>query len=935
MSQVGQIHELHPLPIPQAPYLDGPILLRDGHPAYLRQAQPEDQEKVEALIDRCSAVSQALHFFRDLERDSASIARKLISPGNEVPGISLVVTIGSGPTSRVVGIGSSFQRENQKSAEVAFLVEDAYQGKGIGTLLVERLAMAAAEAGLNYLEAYVMPDNRQMLDVFRDSGFQVERELAEGSWYIRLPLVTTEAGIARMEERDRLSTRASLYPFFHPRAVAVIGASRNPKSIGYQVLANLIQSGFQGPVYPVNPNADYVMSIPTYKSVKDIPRQVDLAVVVVPQPLVLDVVDECAEKGVRALVVLSAGFAEVGEQGRELQDELVRRVRGAGMRMIGPNCLGLLHTHEAVQLDCTFSPTRALPGRVAMSSQSGALGLAILNYARDLGVGLSSFVSVGNKADVSGNDLLQWWEEDPNTDVILLYLESFGNPRRFARLARRIGRKKPIVAVKGGRTEAGQRAAGSHTAALAASDAGTEALFRQAGVIRTRTLEEMFDVAAVLSNQPVPPGNRVAILTNAGGPGILCADACESEGLVLPELSEETQARLREFLPAAAGVGNPVDMVASASADNYRRSLQILLEDENIDTVIVIFIPTGGPDADAVAQAIQEGRQAANQPHKTVAAVFMGGQLTADSPLRTGPEVIPAFRFPESAAIAIARAVEYAAWRSTPLGLIPDHPDIDIQAGRRICRQALQERGEGWLTPDEVSALLRAFGLPVPESRVATTVEEAVAAAEAIGYPVVVKLVSKTLVHKTEWNGVHLNIHDADGVRKAFEAIQETLRQHDRLHEMDGVLIQPMIGEGTEVFVGVTQDPMFGPLVAFGLGGVNVEVLGDVTFRITPLTDRDAREMVRSIRGYKLLEGYREMPASDVAAAEDILLRISRLVEEVQEIAEIDLNPVRLYEPGKGAVILDARVLVRHDPQAPKHFSRQAAQYAADQPSVE
>lgn len=357
MRQDGQFHELHPLPIPQAPYLDGPILLRDGHPAYIRQARPEDREQVAALIDRCSAVAQALHFLQDTERDSATIAEKLVAPGNESPGFSLVITVGSGKAKRLVGIGSSFQQEGQNSAQVAFLVEDAYQGKGIGTLLVERLAMAAAESGLDYLEAYVMPDNRQMLDVFRDSGFQVERELGEGSWYIRLPLVTTEAGIARMEERDRLATRASLYPFFHPRAVAVIGASRNPNSIGHQVLANLIQSGYEGPVYPVNPNAEFVMSIPTYPSVKDIPRQIDLAVVVVPQPFVLDVVDQCAEKGVRALVVLSAGFAEVGDEGIAIQEELVRKVRGAGMRLIGPNCLGLLHTHEAVQLDCTFSPT--------------------------------------------------------------------------------------------------------------------------------------------------------------------------------------------------------------------------------------------------------------------------------------------------------------------------------------------------------------------------------------------------------------------------------------------------------------------------------------------------------------------------------------------------------------------------------------------------
>lgn len=914
MSENGHSRELHPLPIPQAPYLDGPVLLRDGHPAYLRQARPDDLPRIEALIERCSQVTQALRFFQGGASDTASLARKLYSPMDDASGLTLVVTVGTGETTRLVGIGSSFRNSDGETAEVAFLVEDAFQGKGIGTLLVERLAMEAAEAGLHALEAYVLPDNRQMLDVFRDSGFQIERQLEGGVWHIRLPLVVTEEGIARMEERDRLATRASLYPFFHPRSVAVIGASRDPDSIGHQVLANLIHSRYEGPVYPVNPNAEFVMSIPAYPTVTAIPGPVDLAVVVVPSKHVLSVVDQCAEKGVRALVVLSAGFAEIGERGRQLQEELVQKVRGAGMRMIGPNCLGLLHTHEAVQLDCTFSPTRALPGRVAMSSQSGALGLAILNFAKELGIGLSSFVSVGNKADVSGNDLLQWWEDDPKTDVILLYLESFGNPRRFARLARRISRKKPIIAVKSGRTEAGRRAAGSHTAALAASDTATEALFRQAGVIRTRTLEEMFDTAAILSHQPVPRGNRVAILTNAGGPGILCADACEAEGLVLPTLSERTKERLREFLPAAASVENPVDMVASASAENYRRSLQILLEDENVDSVIVIFIPTTtATDEVAVGKAVQEGRRAANQPEKCVVACFMSMQ-GAVSALRSGDEVIPSYRFPESAAMAVARAVQYGEWRRTPLGVIPAHPDIDIRRGRQICRRALEERGEGWLTPEEVEQLLAAFGLPQPTARIATTVDEAVAAADAIGYPVAVKLMSKTIVHKTEWNGVHLNVPDADGVRAAFEAMRRTLEERGRLDEMDGVLVQPMIGKGTEVFVGVTQDPMFGPLVAFGLGGTNVEILGDVTFRITPLTDRDAREMVRSIRGYRLLEGYRDVPPADVAAVEDILLRVARMADEIPEIAEIDLNPVRLFEPGHGGMILDARVLVKPEP---------------------
>ncbi len=896
------------MPIPQAPYLDGPVLLRDGRPAYLRRARPEDLPAVQALLSRCSPNARALRFLGGVSPSDPEVARELIDPGPG--GLSLVVTVGSGEQTRLVAVGSSSPYPDKGTAEVAFLVEDAFHGRGIGTLLLERLAMAAEEAGLSALEAYVAPDNDKMLQVLADSGFTIERELEDGGWHIRLALKPTRTAVERMEERDRLATRASLLPFFHPRSVAVIGASRDPQSIGYRILENLITFRFQGPVFPVNPKADVIASIPAYPSVRAIPREVDLAIVTVPQRFVLDVVDDCAAKGVRALVVITAGFAETGPEGRALQDELVRRVRGAGMRLIGPNCLGILHTNDAVRLHATFAPSQPLAGRVAMSSQSGALGLAILEYSRTLGVGLSAFISLGNKADVSGNDLLQWWEEDPQTDVILLYLESFGNPRRFARLARRVAHKKPIIAVKGGRTSAGRRAAGSHTAALAASDVAVEALFRQTGVIRTRTLEEMFDVAALLANQPLPPGRRVAILTNGGGPGILCADACEANGLELPPLSEATQARLREFLPPMASVVNPVDMVASASAENYGRALTALLQDEGVDAVVVLFVDTGAADVNEVAAAVRAGRQAAGTPHKPVLACFMGVAGT-ESPLSSPEEVIPSYRFPESAAIALAHAARYAEWRQAPLGVIPDHPDLRIEEGRRICQRALAQRGDGWLLPDEVEALLRAFGLPVPASRFARTADEAVAAAEAIGYPVVVKLASRTLVHKTEWKGVHLNLGHAEAVRQAYAAIQAELARHGRQDEMEGVLVQPMIREGTEVFVGVTEDPMFGPLMAFGLGGVSVELLGDVVFRITPLTDRDAREMVRSIRGYRLLEGYRDKPPADVAAVEDILLRLSRLVEEVPEVAEIDFNPVRLFRPGEGALILDARISVR------------------------
>ncbi|HLT57942.1 MAG: GNAT family N-acetyltransferase [Limnochordales bacterium] len=896
-----------PLPIPQAPYLDGPVLLRDGRPAYLRRATPEDLPAVQELLARSSDTARFFRFFHGVAPGDPDAARRLIAPGNEHGGLSLVVTVGPRHAEQLVAVGSYSHTHRPDVAEVAFLVEDAYQGRGIGTLLLERLAMAALEQGLTALEAFVMGENTDMLSVFEASGFTFERGPSPDGWYIQLPLAPTEASVQRMEARDRIATRASLYPFFHPRSVAVIGASRDPASIGYQVLANLILSHYQGPVYPVNPNAPYVMSVPAYPTVLDIPGPVDLAVVAVPQRAVLTVAEQCAQKGVRAMIVLTAGFAETGPAGAELQRQLVDLVRGSGMRMIGPNCLGLIHCHPEVQMNASFASAPARPGSLAMSSQSGALGQAVLEYAHELGIGLSAFVSIGNKADVSSNDLLQWWEEDDQTSAILLYLESFGNPRRFARLARRVSRRKPIVAVKSGRTAAGRRAAGSHTAALASDDAVVDALFQQSGVIRTRTLSEMFDVAALLAHQPLPRGNRVAILTNAGGPAILGADTCEAEGLVVPPLPAAVQAELRALLPPEASVANPVDMIAGATGEDYRRCLEVLLRSDACDAVIAICIPTRTAAVEEVAAGIAAARAAA--PDKPVLTCLMTAQPLPKPAGFQSLGLQPVYRFPEPAAMALARVVRYAAWRETPLGTIPALPDVDAAAGRAVCRQA-RRRGSGWLLPEEVDQVLAAFGLPRPAARVAFDEDEAAAAAAALGYPVAVKLASATLVHKTEWQGVHLHVADEAGVRRAVRAMRAALEQQDMLGHMAGVLVQKMAPEGVDTFAGVTQEPTFGPVIAFGLGGTAVEVLGDVVFRITPLTDRDAHEMVRSIRGFPLLAGFRGQPPADVDAAADVLLRLSRMVEDIPEIVAVDLNPVRLLETGAGALVLDARIRV-------------------------
>jgi acyl-CoA synthetase (NDP forming) len=572
--------------------------------------------------------------------------------------------------------------------------------------------------------------------------------------------------------------------------------------------------------------------------------------------------------------------------------------------MVGPNCMGIVNTSQDVRLNGTFAPVYPPEGRVALSSQSGALGLALLEYASRLNLGISTFVSVGNKADVSGNDLIQYWKEDPRTDVILLYLESFGNPARFSRIARRVAKKKPIVAVKSGRSPAGARAASSHTGALAETDSVVDALFRQAGVIRTNTLEEMFDVASLLANQPVPKGRRVAILTNAGGPGILAADVCEAQGLTLAPLAPATRTALRALLPPAASVANPIDMLATADPSSYRKALKLLLDDSTVDAVQVIFIPPIATDADDVAEAI---RDAAAGSAKTVLSTFMSAK---GAPAVLAP--IPAYPFPESAALALARAASYGQWRSQPEEEAPALPGIDAAAGRAVVAGALA-RGGGWLDPIEAQTLLQAFGLSVAATKVARDEDSAAATADAIGYPVVVKALGPAILHKTEVGGVRVGLTSAAAVREAFRDLSKRLGK-----AMTGVLLQPMVAGGAEVIVGVNQDPTFGPLIAYGSGGTLVELVADVAFRLHPVSPRDVASMLDEVRGTALLRGFRGSPPLDEAALKDVLLRVSALVEALPEIHEMDLNPVKVLP--KGTSILDARIRV--EPRAHPPASR-------------
>jgi acetate---CoA ligase (ADP-forming) len=906
---------VRPLYVP-LPYQDtadsGRLILRDGSTALVRVAHREDRAALRAFFRQLPSEARWRRFF-SLALPSDELLDSLCDGSDPEKNLTLFALRRIGPDEHIVATGS-YQRVDDQTAEIAFAVDDAFRGKGLGTLLLERLAVLAARHGFTRFWAVSQADNMAMSEVFRESGFQVKERPEGGYVEFELSVTPTEASVARSELRDRIATAASLRPFFRPASVAVVGVSRKPLNLGRRVFRALIEGKFQGPVYPINPRTAEIDGQRAYASVAELPEPVDLAVIAVPQGSVLATIDDCARRGVRAVVVITAGFAEVGAAGRQLQKQLLDRVRDYGMRMIGPNCMGLLNTDRRVRLNASFSPVFPPHGPVAMSSQSGALGLAILAAARRLNLGLSTFVSVGNKADVSSNDLLQYWEDDPETEVILLYLESFGNPRRFARLARRVSRRKPIVAVKAGRTTAGSRAAGSHTAALAASDVSVEALFHHTGVVRAETLEEMFDLAAALGSQPLPPGRRVAIVTNAGGPGILCADACEASGLKVPELAGPTRTRLAGFLPAAAGLGNPVDMIASASPEHYTGTIEVVLSAAEIDAVIVIYIPLGLAETATMARAVLDGvarGRAGGGAGKPVLACLMAEEEGIETQLVQENERIPTYAFPEAAARALSKAAAYHDWRSQPLGMIPDYEDMNLGAAREICAKALALRGPGWLATEETRALLTCAHLPVAPGGVARTADEAVQLARELPRPVAVKLASHELVHKTEIGGIRLNLRDVQAVRQAFDEIRDQLARRNQLGAMEGVLVQPMISGGVEVMVGVTEDPMFGPLIAFGLGGIHVEILGDVCFRVTPLTDREAQEMVRSIRGYRLLEGYRGHAPADIQAIEEILLRVSRLVEEIPEISELDLNPIFALAPGQGCSIVDARVRIR------------------------
>ena len=878
------------------------VILRDGSTLRLRAPARGDAGALVAFFGGLSERSRYLRFHGSRRVDAALVEPYLdLDWGDRGALIGLLA--GEAGEQRIVTLAEYARLRDPATAEVAFTVADDLQGRGAATRLLEQLALRAADVGIERFVAEVLPENAAMLAVFRDAGFEVSRTLDGGEVEVRFPIASTQRFRARVEERDHVAVVASLRPFFAPASVAVVGASRRRGSIGGELFRNIISADFEGAAYPVNRTGEAVAGVRAYSTIENVPDPVDLAVICVPGGRVLDSAEAALRKGVPALCVISAGFAEVGAEGAERQDQLLALVRSHGARLVGPNCLGI--AVPSLGLNATFAP-RALPqGRIAFSSQSGALGLALLEKASERGLGFSAFVSIGNKADVSSNDLLEWWEEDEETDVVLLYLESFGNPQKFARVAGRVARRKPILALKAGTSRAGARAASSHTAALAGSDAAVETLFRSTGVLRAHSLEELVDAATLLSSQPLPQGRRVAVLTNAGGLGILCADACDAAGLELPELAGETRQALAQVLPSEASVANPVDLLGSATGATYGQALPHVLRDPGIDAVIVLFVPPVVAGAEEVAAALRDALED-EASGKPVLAVVIRADGTPQS-LREAGSPAAAFAYPESAARALGLAADRAEWLRRPSGTVPALDDVDSVKARRLVETTLASSADSWLDARAIRELLTAYGVPLVPEQVVANGDEAVAAARDLGRPVVLKTAIAG-AHKTESGGVALNLETEDEIRIAAQRIGGPL------------LVQPMLSGGIELLAGVVQDPVFGPLVAFGPGGMLAELIGGADFRIAPLTDLDAEELVQGGKAGPLVRGYRGAAPADAAALVSLLQRLSQLAVDVPELAELDLNPV--IATAAGCVAVDARVRLRSrsDNRSPKSW---------------
>jgi acetyl coenzyme A synthetase (ADP forming)-like protein len=886
-------------------------ILRNGYRVLLRPIEKSDVTLWLAFISQLSTNTKYLRFHNIPQEmtENDAIRYCTVDYNNS---FAYVAEIGKGPNRKIIAIARYYRLPDKHSAEVAFAIEDAFQNIGLGTKLIEALVNVARENDISIFEADVLGQNLQMMEAFRDYGFHVSSNLEDGICHATFPIKQTRVVEMKEAGRDRAAIIASLQPILNPKAVAIIGAARYPGTIGNLLMRGILQSGFSGIVYPVNPNTEAVLSVKSYPSVLAIPGKVDMAIIAVPAAVVNRVADECGQKGVRALIVISDGFRERNLEGAAREEELRNITLSYGMRLVGPNCMGIINTDPEVRLNATFSQLFPNAGNVAFLSQSGAMGLTILEHVKSLNMGISTFVSVGNRADVSSNDFLQYWEQDPATKVILLYLESFGNPSQFARIARRVSARKPIVAVKSGSTAAGARAASSHTGALATSDLASDILFQNAGIIRVNAVEELFNVATLLSTQPLPKGRRLVIVTNGGGPGIIGADAAARNGLDVIELSADTRAKIKPLMKRDINLGNPIDTTAGATAQEYEGILRVLAADRDVDAVLAIFAPPIVIETKEMEGALRRVAPFFWRYKKPLLGCFIG-QKGLSAQLGTHGHFIPLYTFPEEAILALKRAVEYAELRRKPRGKIPVIKGIQKAKARDLIDTVIKNGTARplWLSAEEIAALLACYGIAQAEVVFARTSAEAQAAAAKLGFPVAVKLASPTITHKTDVGGVVLNVASMGEVEKAFNTIKKNLDKLGRQPEMSGVTVQQMMTGGIETIVGVTQDASFGPLMLFGSGGIYAELIKDVIMKLHPITDLDAAEMIRSLKMTKLFDGYRGSPPRDVLALQNLLLRVSAMVEDIPEIAELDLNPVNVMPSGEGYRVIDARIMLK------------------------
>lgn len=691
-----------------------------------------------------------------------------------------------------------------------------------------------------------------------------------------------------------------------PKSIAVIGASTKPKTIGSEIMQRLRDYKFNGKIYPVNPKGGIIEGFQAYTTIEEVPDEVDLAVIVVNAKFVLDTIDQCHRKGIQGLCIITAGFKETGKEGAELEKQLLEKVKEYGMRCVGPNCLGVLNTNPEVTMDATFAESLPVRGDIGFVSQSGALGGGILNILKDLNIGFAQFVSIGNQADINAETMLEYWENDNDIKQILLYMESIQNPANFRKLAARITKKKPILALKSGRSAAGASAASSHTGSLAGADKAAAALLKQSGVIREFSLKNLFANAKAFSNCPIPQGNRVAIITNSGGPGIMATDAICESGMQMAKITEETKNTLRSFLPPAASVKNPVDMIASAPIEHYRQTLETVIADTNVDMIMVIYLPFLGLKDIDVANALMEIKS--KNPSKPIVGVFM---TTNDffSKISNMEVNMPFYMYAEEAAEALLRLDEQRQWMSKPEGKIPCY-EVNREKAAEIIKQSINE-GRAQLTTRESIDVLDAYGIRVCKSGFATNIEEVVKVGNSIGYPVVMKMTSKTTSHKTDVGGVRVNIRSEEQLKAEYNDLIAKLTEKGLIEGLEGVIIQEMVKGSREMVCGIATDPQYGPMMMFGLGGVFVEVMKDVTFRIAPLTDIDAEDMIKSVKAYKLLEGARGTTPAQINQIQETLLRLSQLVTDFKFIDELDINPLLISEKTGEGIAVDGRIKVR------------------------